>query len=119
MLNKRDIGAGYENLAIEFMKGEGMQILEQNFRCRSGEIDIIARDKDGTYVFTEVKYRKTLRFGLPEEAVSAEKQRRIRRVAQFFILKRNLKDDASYRFDVAAIDGSGRINYYRDAYGGI
>jgi len=119
MSNKRDLGGSYEALAAARMENEGMQILEMNYRCRIGEIDIVARDSDGTFVFTEVKFRNTDRFGLPEEAVFVAKQQKIRRTAQYFLMQRNLPDTVACRFDVAAIDGSGRMTYYRDAFGGI
>ena len=63
MLNKRELGTQKELLAMHYLESQGMKILERNFRCRTGEIDLIARD--GTcLVFVEVKYRTTDRYGL-------------------------------------------------------
>ena len=75
-MNRRKIGAAYEEAAAVFLEKNGVHILEKNFRCRQGEIDLIGRD--GEYlVFFEVKYRKSADLGLPAEAVGAAKQRRI------------------------------------------
>ena len=79
--NKRMEGSRYEKLAARYLEQKGMDILELNYRCRTGEIDIIARD--GEYlVFVEVKYRSGASFGDPSEAVTAKKQERIRKTAR-------------------------------------
>ena len=66
--NKRETGTRKEELAADFLTRRGVKILERNFRCRQGEIDLIGMD--GQYlVFVEVKYRKTARNGMPAEAV--------------------------------------------------
>ena len=76
--NCREIGAEYENRAVIFLKEKGYQIIKQNFRCRQGEIDIIA--KDGEYlVFTEVKYRKNAYQGAALEAVTMQKHMHVLR----------------------------------------
>ena len=68
MQNRRQIGTEEEALAAEFLEGRGYRIVERNFRCRLGEIDLIARD-GSVLVFIEVKYRKTGAYGDPAEAV--------------------------------------------------
>ena len=73
MQNRRQIGTKEEALAAAFLEKQGYQILERNFRCRLGEIDLIARD-GSTLVFVEVKYRKNADFGTPAEAVNRKKQ---------------------------------------------
>lgn len=79
-MNKRKTGQEQEAKAACFLKTQGYQILERNYRCKKGEIDLIARE--GQYlVFVEVKYRSTNESGLPEEAVDLRKQRQISRVA--------------------------------------
>ena len=66
-MNKREVGAAYEEAAAVFLEKNGVRILERNFRCRQGEIDLIGRD--GEYlVFFEVKYRKNADAGFPAEA---------------------------------------------------
>lgn len=87
--NDREIGAAFEEKACEYLKKNGLQIVERNFRVRQGEIDIVAQDK-GTLVFVEVKYRKDASKGLPEEAVNLRKQRQISKVALFYIAFRHV-----------------------------
>lgn len=97
--NKRKVGSIWEKYTGSRLKAAGLQIIAYNFRCRIGEIDIIARDGD-YIVFTEVKCRKSKSTGNPLEAVTAYKQRRIRRVASFFccteVLKRILHADLMF-----------------------
>ena len=97
-LNIAKIG---ESLAAEHLKARGCEILERNYRAKRGEIDIIVRDGEFT-VFVEVKTRQTLRFGLPQEAVTIQKQRQISKVALAYLQAQNLLD-APCRFDVIAI----------------
>ncbi|CDC50014.1 uPF0102 protein HMPREF0991_01614 [Clostridium sp. CAG:58] len=70
--NKRMEGSRYEQLAARYLEQKGMDVLELNYRCRTGEIDIIARD-GGYLVFVEVKYRKTKRAGYALEAIDSRK----------------------------------------------
>lgn len=104
MANKRSVGAAYEALAAEFLKEKGYEIVQQNFRCGLGEIDLIAR-KDGILCFVEVKYRKSDAYGYPEEAVSPRKQATIRKVAEVYLTYRKLPLDTPCRFDVIGISG--------------
>lgn len=113
-MNKRKIGAQYEQAAVLFLQKNNAVILEQNFRSRIGEIDIIARQKD-TILFVEVKYRKNLSKGQPAEAVNYQKQRVISRVADYYRIRHGLGDDLSYRFDVIGILGE-EITWYQNAF---
>lgn len=112
-LNKRMLGTQKECLAAEYLQKQGMQILERNFRCRLGEIDVIARDGD-TLVFTEVKYRKNDRYGSPLEAVNFRKQSTIRKVAEYYLLC-NPMDRMAVRFDVIGIQGD-KLEHIRNAF---
>jgi putative endonuclease len=103
MINKREIGSWGEKLAVDYLVQCGYKIIEKNFRCKIGEIDIIARDKE-YIVFVEVKYRKDISHGYPREAVNFYKQRTISKVALFY-LKKNRLFDHSCRFDVLEILG--------------
>lgn len=94
-------GDSGEESAVGLLQAQGYKILARNYRAGSAEIDIIARDKD-TFCFIEVKARNSDRFGLPEEAVSVFKQRRISRVALVF-LKENKLLDKKARFDVISL----------------
>lgn len=103
-INKRELGKEKELAAAEYLAGRGYRILEHNFFCRAGEIDLIARE--GSYlVFIEVKYRKNGAFGSPEEAVTKGKQRVIAEVARYYLLKNGYPQNTLCRFDVVAIAG--------------
>lgn len=113
-LNKRKIGTAYELRAAAYLKKNGYRILELNFRCRQGEIDLIARD--GTYlVFIEVKYRSSLKDGDPLEAVDRRKQKKIIRVAEYYLCMHPEKADLPCRFDVIGIEGK-QIRLIRNAF---
>lgn len=101
--NRREIGTEYEKKAGEYLKSHGYEILEYNYRCRSGEIDIIARD--GEYlVFCEVKYRADLDSGHPAEAVDRKKQQVISKCALHYITGHGMWEQAC-RFDVVSFEG--------------
>lgn len=104
MENKRKVGARYEQKAIEYLQEQGYSILERNYQNRSGEIDIIAKKKE--YIcFIEVKYRTTSRYGNPLEAVDARKQKQIRSVAQYYLMRHKGNAWTPCRFDVIAFVG--------------
>ena len=99
--NKRQIGTEKEQLAGAYLEKNGYEIIEYNYRCRQGEIDIIA--KDGEYlVFCEVKYRSKMTSGTPFEAVDYKKQRTISRCALFYITKKHF-ENSPCRFDVVSV----------------
>lgn len=95
------VGRRGEDLAAVFLEKSGFAIIERNFRCKGGEVDIVAREGK-TLVFVEVKSRKTLTYGLPQLAVTPFKQRQISKAALTW-LARNHKHDSPARFDVIAI----------------
>lgn len=113
-MNKRAAGSQYEEAACEFLRKKGYRILCRNFRCRIGEIDIVAME-EGTLVFAEVKYRKNSRCGHPEEAVSYYKQRKIIKTAQFYMCRFGIGDNMPCRFDIVAIEGDG-IRLVKNAF---
>lgn len=103
-MNRRAVGTDYERLVGAFLEQQGYEVLEYNFRCHIGEIDIIARD--GAYlVFVEVKYRKNEKTGSPFEAVNLKKQHIISRVAAYYCLTHGYGETTACRFDVAAVCG--------------
>ena len=86
----RRLGIYGEDLACKYLQAKGYVILERNFRCRRfGEIDIVA-SKAGVLSFIEVKTRRSSRYGNPAEAVTLAKQRKIYRVAQYYLQMRGL-----------------------------
>ncbi|MDO5590460.1 MAG: YraN family protein [Lachnospiraceae bacterium] len=99
--NKRALGTKFEKEAGAYLESLGYEILEYNFRCRSGEIDIIARDKE-YLVFCEVKYRNGPLSGHPLEAVDVKKQKTIIRCAGVY-LSQNGYLNVPCRFDVIGI----------------
>lgn len=113
-MNTRRVGAVYEKKAGAFLESQGLTILQYNFRNRYGEIDIVARDLETT-VFVEVKYRKDVGKGLPEEAVDYRKQAKICRVADYYRMKHHMGDFVPVRFDVVAVCGR-EIRWYRNAF---
>ena len=100
-----------ELLALKHLKTRGCKILAQNYRARRGEIDLIVQDGEFT-VFVEVKTRRSLRFGLPQAAVTLQKQRQISKVALAYLQAQNLLD-APCRFDVIAIHLSPQLELLR------
>ena len=96
-----DLGARGEALAAKELKRRGYQILERRWRCRFGEIDIVAKDGD-TVVVVEVKTRTRNDHFSPVDAVDAKKQRKLIQLAHAYVRAR-LPDDATVRFDVVGI----------------
>lgn len=112
--NKRKLGAKIEQAVKDYLLAHGFEILEMNYRCRQGEIDIIARE-DGYYVFIEVKYRNSEKYGTPVEAVGTAKQKRISRAAQYYLYCHDLGEFTPVRFDVAGVLKN-KITYYKNAF---
>lgn len=99
--NKRILGTKYELMAIAYLQDKHYLILEHSYRCRLGEIDIIA--KQGEYIiFVEVKYRKSKDFGYPREAVNFKKKQHIVKTAMYY-LKTKVGYEVPMRFDVIEI----------------
>lgn len=113
-MNKRQIGTKWEQLAKEYLEVNGYYILEMNYRCKIGEIDIIAV-QDNVLVFIEVKYRSSNQYGTAIEAVNYRKQNIIRRVADYYLVTKMHKTDICCRFDVVGIDGT-KVTLVRNAF---
>jgi putative endonuclease len=99
-------GAEGETLACGYLEKRGFQVLCRNYRCRSGEIDIVARDPHGTTVFVEVKDRRVASHGEGYEAVTFGKRRRVVRAARIFAATHGLSE-SRLRFDVVSISWKG------------
>lgn len=95
------LGSQGEEIAEKYLKQKGYVILERNFRCRCGEIDIIAENRSGL-VFVEVKTRRSQKYGLPCESVNAAKQRHIKRTAACYIAAKHI-EHRDVRLDVIEI----------------
>jgi putative endonuclease len=95
------LGERGETAACGFLKDHGYEILEKNYKCKLGEIDVIAR-RQGRLAFIEIKTRTSTQFGTPQEAVDFRKQEKIFKVAQWYLKERkSLKSPVA--FDVVAI----------------
>lgn len=101
-MNRRDTGILGEKLANDFLKKRGYHILETNYRCPHGEIDIVARDKD-FLVFVEVRAKKSLEFGSPEESITPVKKERIKATAYYY-WQTHTDLPPFWRIDVVAVE---------------
>ena len=120
MSTTREAGDRGEAMAAEYLRENGYEILASQFRCRFGEIDLIA-EKDGVLLFVEVKLRTNLRYGMPCEYVTAKKQEKLRAAALLYLSMHGL--DVPARFDVAEVytdvcrsAGKTRIAYIENAF---
>ncbi len=98
---RKKLGNRGEKVAAKFLRKQNYQIIEKNYRSHLGEIDIVAKD-DESIVFVEVKTRCSTDFGLPEEALSYDKRRRLSKLALGYLAHRRIKD-TNCRFDVVSI----------------
>ena len=119
-MERRELGAWGEERAAKYLRGKGYTILERNFRCRAGEIDIIAR-RCGVIAFVEVKLRRDSEFAEAREFVTPAKQRRVILTAEYWLASH--QTELQPRFDVIEIYApSGertlfpKINHLEDAF---
>ena len=117
---RAQIGALGEQLAVDHLTSIGLQILARNWRCRYGELDVIAMDPAaGAVVFVEVKTRTSDRFGGVEQAVTPQKVRRLRRLAGLWLAEQD-RGWPTIRFDVVAVQidsvGSSHIKHLRGVF---
>ncbi|MBR4669922.1 MAG: YraN family protein [Butyrivibrio sp.] len=116
--NKRGLGTAREELAAAYISEAGAKVIERNFSCKSGEIDIIARD--GKYLcFIEVKYRKSCKYGSPETAVDFLKRKKISKASRFYMYFKHYDEETPVRYDVIAIhgdEGAYTIKWIKDAF---
>lgn len=120
MTTAKTAGDRGEAEVAKLLRKKGYTLLGSQWRCRFGELDLIARDRRGTICFVEVKLRASLICGLPREAVDARKRERLRRSAQLWLCTYELTD-APARFDVAEVYTDGehrvtRIEYLENAF---
>ncbi len=98
----RAVGDRGEDLACAHLQALGWQVVERNWRCREGEIDVVARDPGGQLVFCEVKTRRSTRLGLPVEAVGHAKARRLRVLAWAWLAAQDERP-GSFRIDLIGV----------------
>ena len=107
MYKNQLIGQNGEDIAVNYLKDLGYEIIERNFSCRQGEIDIIARDKEEV-VFIEVKSRTSLLYGTPIEAVDHLKKKHLKSVINYYLYKHKLENNY-IRIDIIEV-------YFKDGY---
>lgn len=125
MLNhKRSSGQLGEDIAAHYLKKKGYKILQNNYHSRFGEVDLVCQTSDGAWAFVEVKFRRSNKFGSPEESVTTGKLKKIIKTAQMYLL-RNTKELSipCFQIDVVAIEfdkvkNSYKIRHHRNVSGG-
>ena len=113
-MNTRKTGQHYEERAAAYLQERGYKIVGQNYRCRYGEIDIIAYHQ-GYLVFIEVKYRKNEGSGHAVAAVDFKKQKKISGVARWYMMEKRFGEQTKCRFDVIGI-GAKNISIIENAF---
>ena len=109
------LGVPGEETAVAFLEARGLEIVERNYRCRLGEIDLVARD-GATTVFVEVRKRKSAAFGGAAESITPAKRMKLVNAAQHYLSR--LRTQPQCRFDALLIEGDPpRIQWIRDAFG--
>jgi len=106
-------GEAAESLACRYLEQQGLVLVERNYRCRTGEVDLIMRDGD-CLVFVEVRSRHNSRYGTPAETITRTKQRRLCRAAAHYLLTHRCNTPC--RFDVIAILQQQKLEWIRDAF---
>lgn len=120
-MSRSELGAFGEEQAAALMEKEGYQILERNFRCRFGEVDLIAR-RGEILAFVEVKLRKNAAYGAAREFVTVSKQRRLRMTASWYLSGRGWAQMLQPRFDVVevyapeGVNGPVQLSYLENAF---
>jgi putative endonuclease len=115
----RAVGVAAEQLAYDYLQGQGLKPVERNYRCRHGEIDLVMLD-DGCLVFVEVRYRSRGAVARAAVTVDRQKQNRLIRTAEMFLATRPRYSSCVARFDVIGVDGRGTgrrtVEWIRDAF---
>jgi putative endonuclease len=117
-MTKTELGRWGEMIASQALESHGYQVVEKNWRCKTGELDLVTRDGE-CWVFVEVKVRSSDTFGTPEEAVTPTKQERLLTTGMMYLAEHGL-EEVGWRIDVVAIKlaDSGKVDsltIYQDA----
>ena len=116
MYERHETGKIGEDIATRYLEQIGYEIIQRNFECKQGEIDIVAKDKD-EIVFVEVKTRASVLYGQPKDAVDRTKKKHIYRSAEFYIYIRHL-ENCPVRIDVIEVykkQGKFKVNHIKNA----
>jgi putative endonuclease len=126
VLNKRRLladrallGRWGEKRCQRFLKKKGLKKLTRNFSCKTGELDLVMVDTDGSIVFVEVRTKADVAFESPESTITAPKKARLARTARYFLVTNNI-EDRPYRFDIVTIvltqSARPEIKHYKNAF---
>lgn len=113
-MSTASVGSWAERKAAHFLEEQHYRILQRNYRCRSGEVDLVCDDA-GVIVFVEVRYRRRSRYGFPEETISFYKKRNIIIAARHYLATHGL-EERECRFDVVTMLGDDPPQLQRDAF---
>ena len=106
-------GEKAEQLACQYLLKHGLQVIDKNFRCKQGELDLIMQDQQ-TLVIVEVRFRKSNKYGGAVESITAKKQSRIIASTQYYVQRNNVS--SPIRFDVIAMSSDTDINWIKNAF---
>jgi putative endonuclease len=119
LADKKLLGRWGEKRCEKFLKRKGLKTLACNFRCKTGELDLVMVDTDGSLVFVEVKTRANEDFSPSESAVTSTKKTRMIRAARYFLTTHQI-EDRPFRFDIVTIvlaeKGPSQIKHYENAF---
>lgn len=117
--DRKLLGRWGERRCERFLTRKGLKKLARNFSCKTGEIDLVMVDTDGSIVFVEVRTKAGESFGPPESTITPAKKTRLFRTARYFLAANNI-DNRPYRFDVVTIvlgqTGRPKIKHYKNAF---
>lgn len=112
-MSTQQLGSAAEQAALEFLEARHLYLVERNYCCRLGEIDLIMRDPD-TLIFVEVRLRHDTRYGTGAETVTRSKMRKIINTAEYFLVNHPLWGNLDCRFDVVSM--SHNIDWIQNAF---
>jgi len=119
LANRELLGRWGERRCEKFLKSRGLKKLARNFSCKTGEIDLVMADTDGSIVFVEVRTRADESFGSAESSITSAKKAKLSRAAQYFLATHNI-ENRPFRFDVVTIvlgrAGPAQIRHYKNAF---
>ena len=118
LTSKQRIGNHAEDMACQYLLKQKMTLMQRNYRCRQGEIDLIMLDAE-QLVFVEVRYRRNTKFGSGAETVDARKQRKLITAATHYLQKHDTSSTRTSRFDVISISATAKeskIQWIKDAF---
>lgn len=119
LADRKRLGRWGEKRSEKFLKSKGLKTLARNFSCKTGEIDLIMVDGDGSIVFVEVRTKADESFSPPEESITQPKRAKLMRAARYFLAVHKI-EDRPLRFDVVTIvlgrTGRPQIKHYQNAF---